>query len=141
MRSAVALVLLAAAIAGCSKSGGNTQTNAGASGLPIPGPRPDASASSSDSNFRQRFREINIGTCVASAEAAQAQGRGAPPGSDIRGYCTCFIDGAIAGLPDNQLAALQPGRREQSVAEQCARDRGMATDFSSSGSSSGSGGK
>jgi len=133
MRTAVALVLLTAAITGCGKGAGNGQNVAGGAGLPIPGPRPDASASAGQ-NFRQRYRTINIGTCVASAEASQARGGGAPPGSDIRGYCTCFIDGAMAGVSDDRLAALQPGPREQSVAEQCARDRGLAADFSRGGS-------
>jgi hypothetical protein len=132
MRTAAALVILAAAIAGCSKGAGNGQNAANSAGLPVPGPRPEASANA-DPGFRARFRQINIGTCVAGAEASQAQGRGAPQGADIRGYCTCFIDGAIAGVPDDRLAGLQPGPRERGIAEQCARERGMGTDFSRSG--------
>jgi hypothetical protein len=132
MRTAAALFILAAAIAGCGQRAGNGQNAAGGAGLPVPGPRPEASASA-DQSVRQRYREINIGTCVASAEAASARGSGAPPGSDFRGYCACFVDGAMAEVPDDGLAALQPGPRERAIAEQCARARGLSTDFSRSG--------
>lgn len=133
MRTVIALAIIAAGLAGCNKGAANLQNAASTTGLPVPGPRPNASASS-DSSFRARFREVNIGTCIAGAEANTARGRGAPPGSDIRGYCTCFIDGAIAGIPDERLARLQPGPREQAIAQQCASERGMSTDFSRAGS-------
>lgn len=132
MRNAAALAILAFALAGCGKGAGNGQNAAGGTGLPVPGPRPEASARS-DTSFRQRYREINISSCVASAEASQARGTGAPAGADIRGYCACFIDGAIAGVPDDRLTSMQAGPREQSIADQCARERGLGTDFTRGG--------
>jgi hypothetical protein len=134
MRRAVMLAILAASLAACGKGAGNGQNSAGG-GLPSPGerPAPGPGATADAAGFRQRYREINIGTCVSGAESRSAQGTGAPPGSDFRGYCTCFIDGAMAGIPDDQLASLGAGSREQAIAEQCARERGLSTDFSSSG--------
>jgi hypothetical protein len=132
MRTAAALAFLAVAIAGCGKGAGNGQNAAGTAGLPLPGARPEASASS-DQAYRQRYREANIGTCTTSGEARMAQ-LGAPaPASAVRNYCTCFIDGAIAGVPDDRLAGMQLGPREQAIADQCAREQGFSTDLSRSG--------
>ncbi len=147
MRIAIALAaILSATLAGCGQrpdTGQDGQNRAGASqrpGLPTPGPRPDGNTSAdlgSDQAFRQSYRELNLATCISSARARAAQGTGAPPGTDFRRFCTCSVDRTMAGLSVEQLTELRPSPREQAIAEQCARESGLAFD----GDSGGTGGK
>ena len=132
MRKFVSLTLLALALSGCGRGGGNAN-EANASGLPTPGPRPQTSATS-DQSIRQSYREISIAGCVRAAEANTARGRGAPPGTDYRRYCTCAVDGMMAGLTTQQLMGYRPGPREQQIASQCAQNMGLTTNFGGSGS-------
>ena len=132
MRIAVALASFAVALAGCGQGGGNSQNMAG--GLPTPGARPGSTGSASaDQDFRQRYRDLNISSCVLSAQRRSARGNGAPAGTDFRGFCTCAVDGTMAGLGTDQLVRMRPGPREQAIAEQCAREMGLRTDFRGSG--------
>ena len=131
MRIAVALALIAVTLAGCGQGGGNGQTAAGAAGLPTPGARP--SNASSDQAFRQTYRDVNITSCVRSAAARSSRGNGAPPGTDFRRYCTCAVDGSMAGLTTEQVTRMRPGPREQAIAQRCAAEMGLQTDFRSSG--------
>jgi hypothetical protein len=121
----IALVLLAVTLAGCGQRQQNGQANATA--LPTPGPRPSGSpgsvaGSSFDQGFRQSYRSAGISTCVSGARARAPQ----VPQSNFETYCTCFIDRSMAGLSVDQLTSLQPGPREQAIAEQCARESGLA---------------
>jgi len=119
MRIAVAAAMLLA-LAACNQRGGNEQNQAG--GLPTPGARPGGNSSAdlnSDQSFRQSYRSLNIGTCV---NGARTQGGARVAGIDFRPYCTCFVDRSMAGLSVEQLTSLQPGAREERIAEQCARE-------------------
>ena len=134
MRRAVILLIATVALAGCGQSG-NRQNAMGGAGLPTPGQRPESRASAgpdADPSFRQRYRDINISSCVSSAQARSARGDGAPPGTDFARYCTCTVDGAMDGLTTEQVMNLRPGPREQAIAQQCAQDMGLRTDFNRS---------
>lgn len=131
MRNAVSLALLAIALSGCGR-GGNAANEANASGLPTPGPRPQANATS-DASIRQSYRDVSIGGCVRAAQANSTRGSGAPQGTDFQRYCTCAIDGMMAGLTTQQLMGYRPGAREQQIATQCARDMGLTTNFGGGG--------
>ena len=133
MRNAIALLLATMALAGCNQRPGNLQNAAAGSALATPGPRPESRASAgpdADPNFRQRYRDINIASCVRSAQARSARGDGAPPGTDFARYCTCTVDGAMEGLTTEQMMNLRPGPREQAIAQQCAQEMGLRTNFS-----------
>jgi hypothetical protein len=127
MRIVVALAILIVTLAGCGQRPGQNDQNA--AGLPTPGPRPGGNQvadQNSDRAFRQGYRDLNIATCISSAQSRAAQGDGAPPGTDFRPACTCYIDRAMAGLSVEQLSRLEPGPREQAILEQCAREHGFA---------------
>jgi hypothetical protein len=130
MRNFVSLALLALALAGCGRGGGQNQANA--SGLPTPGARPQTSAPT-DQDLRQSYRELSITGCVRAAQANSARGSGAPPGTDFRRYCTCAVDGMMAGLTTQQLMGYRPGAREQRIATQCAQEMGLTTNFGGGG--------
>lgn len=123
-----AAALFALVLAGCGqRSGSDLRNELGnrGSGLPTPGARPAGNGSTdlaSDQAFRQSYRTINIGTCVS---GARQQGGAAVAGVDFRPYCTCFIDRSMAGLSVEQLTRINPGPREEAIAEQCAREHGL----------------
>lgn len=130
----IALALLIAALAGCGQRPENGQTNA--TGLPTPGPRPPASSASSgsagssfDQGFRQSYRSSAISTCISGTRARAPQ----VPVANFQNYCTCFVDRSMAGLSVEQLTNLQPGPREQAIAEQCMRESGLVPGGGSGG--------
>ena len=145
-----AAALFALALAACGqRSGGDLRNELGKreSGLPTPGERPGngSTDAGSDQAFRQSYRTINIATCV---NGARTQGGAAVASVDFRPYCTCFIDRSMAGLSVDQLTSLQPGPREERIADQCAREHGLgdepataADDAGGAPADNGSGGK
>lgn len=78
-----------------------------------------------DAAQREAFRTAGISGCIRSAEARARAGGGAPPGSDFRPACTCYMDRVMAGKSNAELLELRPGEPEMRVAEQCARETGM----------------
>jgi len=63
------------------------------------------------------------------AQRRAALGTGSnPAGADFQPYCTCFVDRLIDGVETIGLESLSLGRREQAIAAQCARARGLRPD-------------
>lgn len=121
------------ALAACGQRSGADLKNdlSGRSGLPTPPSRPSGDARadlSSDATFRRNYRSINIQTCINSSRTQSVGNPNIPAGTDFRPYCTCFIDRSMAGLTVDQLANINPGPREERIAQQCAREQGFAPD-------------
>lgn len=118
---------LAATLAGCNRDGGNAQN----SGLPTPGARPGNNSSAdpnSEQAFRQSYRSINIETCISAARTRAQRERNSALGMDFRPYCTCSVDRLMANRSVEELTRLQPGPREQAIAQECGREHGMLID-------------
>ncbi len=134
MRILLAAALLAVSLTACDQRRGSDLKNelgSRESGLPTPPGRPSGDARSdlsSDQTFRRNYRTINIQTCISSSRTQSAANPNIRPGTDFRPYCTCFIDRSMVGLSVDQLVRLNPGPREERIAQQCAREHGFAPD-------------
>ena len=127
-----AAAILAIALTACGQRSGSDLRNELGSregGLPTPPTRPSSDARaelSSDQTFRRNYRSINIQTCISSSRSQSVGNPNIPAGTDFRAYCTCFIDRSMVGLSVDQLVRLNPGPREERIAQQCAREHGFA---------------